>query len=375
MNTRRAIASVFGAFLALIACPSPIMGSAEATFVLTVSDEATNGPVVGARVTLTSASGTYTAVSDSAGRVSIEVPPDTYTASISVPGFETETFSGLVLTAGATQSFTARVHPLSQAVPTPAPPPPPPPPTSPPATPVPQSTPGLVHDSVLSVFNEDHPEHVAGEPYFGRYSYVLLHDGDESVQKRNRSLVGILVDRFVATGSTIRPGAPGDVENPWGYNVFFLPVRAGFGSELVSTKSAAADRLMSQYDYAKAHALRDQYCAAASHLLYSACLPPDDSGPVVLTFLAPLPRVLGADRYPPALAYDFSGVDPGQFGRAVDTISRKIVVPASIEADRVLPPTFVMRYLAPLLNSIADALAASIDGVRVFLDKSLKLPH
>ena len=85
--------------VAAIATAAPM-----ASFVATVlTDRGESVP--GASVTLRSTSNTYTATSDASGRVAIaNVVPDTYTAVVRVPFFDTLTVEGIALSADASHT-------------------------------------------------------------------------------------------------------------------------------------------------------------------------------------------------------------------------------------------------------------------------------
>lgn len=363
--SRASIAVLVAVVTLMLATLAPTPSAAQTGSLSAILlDPVTNVPLGGVRVTFTSVGTSLTATTDAQGRVSVSLPPGVYDIVASRGGFSTVAAHQVVVTADQTLSITLR---LGGGTPSP---PPTRPPTSAP-TPAATSTPraGIVHDSLLATYNKLHPEHSGTEPYYGRYTYVLLLGGADAVPK-NRSLLEALVAKYAAPGTNIPVGPPADVPNPFGYNIFFLPVIANAGPITVSAD--IVDRLLHEYDYGAAREIRRRYCAVPSHGSYSVCITPYNDGPVMLTFIRPLPGNGSSTAFPPAFAYDFNAVLPAQYAQARDAIAKTIVVPEPILNDTILPPSFLMKYVAPLLASIADALSVLVPKLKWYEDAGLK---
>jgi len=220
------------------------------------------------------------------------------------------------------------------------------------------------------MYNDTHREHAAGTPYYGRYSYVLLHDGNNAVRTKNRAFVTALMVHYAPPNTTIVVGPPPPKDNPWSYNIFFFPVVGGMhGFKLGSDKHTAANAVLAAYDYTRADAVRTAYCAIAAHVTRSPCTLPWGNGPMVLTFLKPIAHHPTPADIPPAFAYDFAGVSVDQFDGALDQIAKTISVRAPIKDDTLLPPPFAAKIAAEL-DRWRIALLASIGGVHIWVDRS-----
>jgi hypothetical protein len=327
-------------------------------------------PVAGAGVNIAGAGGErFSATTGSDGRVSFDaIPPDVYGATIQGGFYAPSTFSDFIVVADQSQSVTLEVHyahAVVKAVRVALPPAA----VESPAKPVAAAASPVVRGSLLATYNRTHPEHVSGQPYFGRYTYVLL-GGGAGTDPRNRALVAALIAKYVPLDSTVTLGAPQSAQNPWGYNLFLLPV-TGAGRPLTAGANTV-DSLMTVYDYAAARTIRDRYCAVAAHAATTICAAPYDAGPIVLTFIRPLNALSANAPLPPAFAYDVSAVVQAQEPAVVDIIAKTITVPAPIQNDEVLPTNFLMKYVAPLLGEIADALNHVVPAMKFFSDNGLK---
>jgi hypothetical protein len=235
--------------------------------------------------------------------------------------------------------------------------------------------PAQVHHSLLGLFNASHPVHTANEPFYGRYSYVLLHDGDARQKLTNAAFVTKLVDLFAASGTTIAyfSGAHRDALTPYSYNIFFFPVSQGTSAIEVAAHPGAGQAILDAYDFQLAGDVRDAYCGAANHANRSLCASLA-AGPVLLTFLNPLPDKLAGAQIPAAFAYDFTGVPVDQFGGPLQTVQQEIALPSGIAADRVLPPDLAVR-VAEQLDTLSTAINTGLSGVQVWIDKGFGTPH
>jgi hypothetical protein len=225
-----------------------------------------------------------------------------------------------------------------------------------------------VHDSLLGLYNASNPAHIAGEPFYGRYSYVLLRDGDEAQQAKNRAFVTKLVNLFAATGSHIDFGKIKRTDNPLSYNVFFFPVHEGTAAIKVDAHSQAAATIMQAYDFDAARDLRVAYCRVSQHANRTMCTDTNVTGPLLFTFLHPLPRSLAGVTLPPAFAYDFTAVSADQFDGPLSTVQQVIEIPAGVSADKALPPPLA-AHVANELEHLADALNAAVSSIKILRDK------
>ncbi|GAC1307295.1 MAG: hypothetical protein NVSMB19_19950 [Vulcanimicrobiaceae bacterium] len=372
MNRHKRFASAIVVAFALLMCvPTSARDAPVATWSGIVTSQG-GRPIPDAVVTLRSPTETRVGRSGPDGRVTIAaLPLAVYRIAVEAPGYRTFTYEKITVAAERTIALTIVLRPQ----PTAALPPP-----MKPAVPEMQAVVAVapppaaadVHDSLLGLFNASHPVHTPSEPYYGRYSYVLLHDGDTVAKAKNRAFVTKLVDRFAASGSTISFSDATRSDNPLSYNVFFFPVSDGTTAIKVTAHTGAADTILAAYDYGKARDLRAAYCDIAAHASRSLCAVPYGGGPVLLTFLEPLAP--SRAKMPPAFAYDFTSVSQDQFDGPLDTVQRKIELPSGVAADAVLPPSLA-THVANELDTLATALNAGITGVRAWIDKQPGAPH
>lgn len=394
------------AALVFVTGPAPAASPAPAGALRgRVIDAATDAPIDGARVSATSGQQTASTTTDAAGAFSLpSLALGEYTLTVNSSGYAQRVLHVTVL---ADQTPALRIaigratsaalpdgwesggppdavphghrhahrpHDGSRPQPRAQPPstavvPPPPPPAARLAPPGP-----VVHDSLLGLFNAAHPAHVTNEPYYGRYSYVLLRDGDDAAKAKNLAFVTKLVDRFAASGTSITFDNAAHADNPLAYNIFFFPVRNEISSIKVSAHAGAAQEVLDGYDFERARALRDVYCQARGHGIRSLCTIPYDAGPILVTFLEPLPADLTGAHMPPAFAYDFSRIAIDQCDAPLATVERKIAVPDDVSADSVLPPPLA-AHVANELDLLATAINGAFKGVTVWIDKQPGATH
>ncbi len=225
--------------------------------------------------------------------------------------------------------------------------------------------PPMVHDALLATYDAHHPEHVAGEPYFGRYTYVLL-TGSGANDPRNRALVAALVARFGVASSN---GNQTVVGNSLGYNVFFLPVKGSMHD--VTAGASTVDAMLAEYDFKTAAYLRDRYCGTPAHTESSICEKPSPQGPFMLTLTRPLEGLRAHDPFPATFAYDFSAVSPEQYATAVAIIAVTATVQDPIQADQELTPAELAKYIGPAFVYSGAALRRSVPSLRVTVDNGL----
>jgi hypothetical protein len=359
--------------VALLAVSSASFAAPMASVSTTILDSR-NQPISGARVVFTGSAGTtFAARTDANGHVSIKIPVDTYTIVASRNGYSSESLSGMMIAADTSLSMSigyafmpppataahaapavaasngsqprvVAAAPAAAAMPA-APPPP------------------LVHDSLLATYDGHHPEHVAGEPYFGRYTYVILA-GSGPTDPRNRALVAALVAKY---GVGANGGTQTVLANPYGYNIFFLPVNESRDAAASNT----TDALLAAYDYKSANNLRLRYCSDAAHSATSICTKPLANGPFMLTFARPLNSLRKHQAFPPAYGYDLSLVGPDQYAPAVAIVARATSVPEAMQADVMLPPADLTKYVGPTFVASAAALRVTVPMLKVYPDPAL----
>jgi hypothetical protein len=355
----------------LVAAPAASLASDTAAVSTTILDSK-DQPVSGARVVFTGSAGTtFSTHTDKHGLATINLPVDTYTIVASRNGYSSESLGHMNIAANTTLSMTivsapsaatnaapamhqsAGVAPARTvaAVPSNAQPAVPPPP--------------LVHDALLATYNAHQPEHARGEPYYGRYTYVLLA-GTGPNDPRNRALVAALVAKY---GVAANGGKQTVIGNPFGYNIFFMPV-TGSGQQ-VAVASATTDALLAAYDYKTARYLHDRYCAAGNHAGNPICTKPLAQGPFMLTLTRPLEGLKARDAFPPAFAYDFSGVAPDQYPAAVAIVARATSVPEPMQADLELPVADLTKYVGPALVATSDQMHRMVPSAKVYVDTAL----
>jgi hypothetical protein len=398
------------------ASPSATFAAGDARVSTTVVD-ASNQPIVGARVVFNGSAGTrFEGLTDHHGNAVVRIPVDTYTVVVSHDGFLSETVGNFGIEAKTDLSLTlaaappptphaiaAAVTPRPTLAPTLAPPRVTPsplltPPSRPspaaipvaiatpvvtpvarptpapsvvavmPANPLPTAAPPppkLAHDAQLATYNAQHPEHAGGEPYFGRYTYVLLA-GTGATDPRNRALIDTLVTRY---GVASNGGSQAVTGNPFGYNIFFLPVKESSANSWITP--GTTDSVLAAYDFKTARYLRDRYCAAPGHAGNSICTPAIDQGPFMLTLTRPLQGLRAHDPFPPTFAYDFSAVSPDQFAMAIGLIAHVANVPDPMQPDLELPPADLSKYVAPAFVATGAALRRLVPTMRVSVDNGL----
>ena len=346
----------------LAAAPIAAHAATSITIAVTVVDPH-GSPIQGATVSASGSQGIFTATSDSNGRATLTLVPDTYTLTISLNGFDLVTVPNVSVFADQTQALRFTLNGATPATPEPTP------------TPKIPGNERPVRDAILALYNEAHPEHERGTPYFGRYTYVLLRPGSTT----NRAFITTLVQSYVPPEGPVIMGPARDLDNPWGYNLFLIPITktaTGIGSQ--NEGEAAATRLtnivtqiLKQYDWHMASNIRDAYCRNTRHNSYSICTSPYDDGPILLTFLRPIGKPSAANLLPPALAYDLTGLPSTEFPAAMKRLAGAITKPTPIVVDQPLPPSFAHRYILPLLGAITNALQNIMPKLKIFSDAGL----
>jgi hypothetical protein len=139
--------------------------------------------------------------------------------------------------------------------------------------------------------------------------------------------------------------------NPPAYNIFFFPVRNNISAIKISAHPDAAQEVLNGYDFERARALRNVYCQAPGHGVRSLCTIPYDAGPILVTFLEPLPANLTGAHLPPAFAYDFSGIAIHQWDAPF------------------------AAHVAHELDLLATAINGAFKGVAVWIDKQPGATH
>jgi hypothetical protein len=203
---------------------------------------------------------------------------------------------------------------------------------------------------------------------------VLLRDGDDAAKAKNLGFVTKLVDLFAASGSSISFDASAHTDNPLSYNVFFFPVHDDVSAIKVSAHAGAAGELLNAYDFDRARTLREAYCGVASHAARSLCAIPYGPGPILVTFLQPLPANVAEATIPPAFAYDFSQISADQCDAPLATVQKKIAVPEGVSADAVLPPPLA-AHVANELDLLVTAIDGAFKGVSFWIDKQPGAKH
>jgi hypothetical protein len=360
MNVIRASLLLFAAIAAAYVLAYTQAESATTGGFIVLVVGSNDEPVPNATVTITSPNLSRSLVTGSNGiAVVSSVPPDTYSVIVTVPGFDSQSVNGIVVLAD--QAMTVRVKLAQAPLPTPAPrasptPVPPPPPTP---TPAPLAWPPI-SASLLTAYNNTYPEHSSGDPYFGRYTYVILSHGDA----RSLAFIEALLGRSISsTGSIV--GAPAKITNTLGYNLFLIAIGKNPGT---SVAPSVAQGLLKAFDFGAALNVRSRYCVVPAHRLNHLCKAPYDYGPITLTFLQPLNELKANDPLPPAVALDMSGIPENQFDAAIGELQVSMSIPMSVSEDQSLSPSLVSRYLAPWLDNLNAALVAVAPKISVIMD-------
>ncbi|MGA8574341.1 MAG: carboxypeptidase-like regulatory domain-containing protein [Candidatus Cybelea sp.] len=314
-------------------------------------------PAAGALVTATSESGeTFQATADQGGRaVFPSLPVSTYTLTATVPGYATTSLTGVQVFSDQSATY----HLIFQAAPPPtaAPPPPPPPPPSP--TPRATGSPRAPLTSLLVGYNKLVPDHTAGAPYYGRYSYVLLR----SSGARSRALIDALSSASSSVSGS--PMVPTGIEETWRYNLFLMPV----WPSSYRLANATTKEFMTHYNFTAAINLRQQYCNMASHSRYSLCVADSngklDDGPIIIVFSRPVSGIPYQQALPTALAVDLTGVPESQFPHVVGQLQKAMTI--QIDHDSLLPLKWSDTVVASAILGLATALETLIGKSKVYV--------
>jgi hypothetical protein len=235
-----------------------------------------------------------------------------------------------------------------------------------PVTIEPAPTPPPVRTSIIGFFNNkaNLPVHKPTDPFYGRYSYVLF---SKNTSREHAFVASLLGNVVFDNGQIVSVGAPttipGDKTLEW--NVFFLPVMTTSPLE-VDSSNTAIDKLLDAYDYVAAAQMRVDYCDARSHDDRPICKG-DFSGPIVMTFVRPLPVNVSAKRYPPAFSYDFSNVPESEFDSQLKVIKGTIEMPKDLQSDQFLPPAMNVTVANGMI-ALIQAFNVATFGVHCALD-------
>jgi hypothetical protein len=309
----------------------------------------------------------------------LDVPPEIYRGTLVVPvRVISEGMGAYVLWVRDKHLVVVRYLPPPAPTPVPTAPPTPVPtvaPTS--AATLSPRAPGTVSQSLLAVYNKRHPEHKRGAQFFGRYTYVLFSRASVA-EMRDRAVIASLVGNYVDFEPySISVGAPSLDENLWSYNLFLLPEKKSNADPLrYKSLDEAVTGLLKGYDWDAADRIRERYCNVAGHRNNKICSPVISEGPLLLTMIRPLSEVASSD-FPPALALDLTNILPESIDNQVKQLTIVIEIPAPIEADTVLPPSWAASYVVPGLEHIATAITVAEHGVVALMDNFGKalLPH
>ncbi len=103
---RPAAAVIMAALFALSLLPLPVRAGTTGTIVGQIVDAAGGAPLAGARVTIVSPSQSASSVTDAGGGFRfLSLNPDTYTVTVTRPGYETLTLAGVTVQADQTQTL------------------------------------------------------------------------------------------------------------------------------------------------------------------------------------------------------------------------------------------------------------------------------
>jgi hypothetical protein len=252
------------------------------------------------------------------------------------------------------------------AAPAPAPPPVPPPV----GAEAPAEAAPPVTSSRIGFFNDAENRGVispADKRRYGRYSYVLLSANDARASAFVADLLGVVVKN---PGQRVAVGAPlpdSASENTLRWNAFFLPVVTGTSPIAIDQGNATVQTILAHYDFAKAADLLADYCDDVAYHQARPICSGQFTGPVVLTFLKPLPSPIVPAQYPRAFAYDFASAPPDQFGVALGTIEADIKLPDDVNDDAYLPPSLGI-HVANVINYTMTTIFALAPKVRSFTD-------
>ncbi len=249
-------------------------------------------------------------------------------------------------------------------------PPPPPPPVPPVTEAAPPEAAAPVTSSRIGFFNDDENRGVISptdKRRYGRYSYVLLSANDDRASAFVADLLSVVVKnpgQRVAVGAPL-PGSAS--ENTLRWNAFFLPVVKGTSPIAIDQGNATVQTILAHYDFAKAADLLADYCDDVGYHQTRPICSGAFTGPIVLTFLKPLPSPIVAAQYPRAFAYDFASAPPDQFGAALGTIEADIKLPDGVNEDAYLPPSLGI-HVANVINYTMTTLFALAPKVKSFTD-------
>jgi len=324
-----------------------------------VVNDWSGGPAPDALVTVTSDSGqVFQATTDATGTVTfsgIPVGKYTITANLFICPRRSATLTAVPVTANATATRhielelegLARSGNLPLMVTCPA--------TGQIATPPPQNR----LTSLIVGYNNAFPDHRAGGPYYGRYSYVLLKDGGE----RSRWLLGELAAASNAvSGSPM--GAPTSIHETWRYNLFLSPV----WPPAYRLRNAGIPEFIGHYDFTAALNIRRQYCDVTLHASWSVCNGGNDrgldDGPIVMVFSKPIGGIPYNQPLPPGLVVDLSGVDETQFHHVIEQLQEAMTVQTN--HDSLLPLSWTDTVIARAIQGLASALQELIPHVKIY---------
>jgi hypothetical protein len=248
-----------------------------------------------------------------------------------------------------------------------------PPPSVHPSVPLVTSVapPPPVTSSRLGFFNDSEKNHSVISPNdprrYGRYSYVLLAKGDDRARSFVRSLLGAVVEnpsQTVPLGAPV-PNSPSEDTHRW--NVFFIPVIANTQPIAMAQGDETVNAILGRYDFVKARDMLADYCDDVSYHAQRTVCSNTFTGPVVLTFLRPLPVTITAGSYPRAFAYDFGAAPPDQFAVTLTQIEGDIALATQIDQDAYLPPSLQV-HIANAINVTMYTIAQIAPLVRSFTD-------
>lgn len=203
------------------------------------------------------------------------------------------------------------------------------------------------------------PDHKAGAPYFGRYSYVLLFNNGA----RSRALIdGLSAASFSVTGS---PMVPTGIEETWRYNLFLMPV----SPSTYRLRNASTGEFVTHYNFTLALNLRQHYCHSSKHAGYSPCVADKngklDEGPIVIVFSSPVSSIPYNAALPTALAVDLTGVPESQFPHVIGQLQKAMTI--RIQHDSLLPLSWSDTVVSRAILGLAGALDVLIGKSKVWV--------